>query len=335
MTISFDLTPDQRQIIDSVSKALRDNWPASRFRAVARQDTSRDEMADAVRLGWIGLSVQDSEGGSGFSVVEDALTFRELGRHLITPNAFASSVAAKIALGSGRQALARDILEGRTAVALANPVREPSDGYFVYDGDAAQYVLAINNSDLALMPVELLQRQDAAHCVDRTVGLRPARGPDLKHPSAIGGDAEARLFAELLLSSQLLGIAEAAMDLAVDYAKTRHQFGQPIGAFQAIKHFCADMKIRVSVLTAQVLLAALCLKEHKADAELQVASAGLLAARYAVLNAAAGIQIHGAMGFTAECDAHLYLLRAHLLENIGRTQGQRENLMMTLPPRAV
>src|SRR5262249_29947122 len=128
-----------------------------------------------------------------------------------------------------------------------------------------------------------------------------------------------------------LGAAEAALALAVDYAKLRQQFGQPIGAFQAIKHRCADMKLRTKLLGALVLMAALSEREGRSDAAAQIAAARLLAARYALDNAAAGIQIHGAMGFTAECDAHLFLLRAHLIENVGSTAREREVEMAAMP----
>lgn len=335
MTISFDLTADQRQIAGSVGRVLRDRWPVFRFRNGSRAKSSGAEFADAVELGCLGLSVPENDGGAGFTVVEDVLAFRELGRHLITQNVLASVVAIKIALGAGNKILARQFLEGDVIACLANPVKDSPANYFLYDSEGAKYALVLHGTDIALLPIDLFQFGNTADCLDKTVTLRPAQGPDLTHHLAIRGSADVRLFAELLLSSELLGVGESAMELAVAYAKTRHQFGQPIGAFQAVKHSCADMKIRVAVLQAQVLLAALSLRERRADAELQITAAGLLAVRYALRNAAAGIQIHGAMGFTAECDAHLYLLRAHLLENIGNTQGRREQLMLTLPPTAV
>ncbi len=116
-------------------------------------------------------------------------------------------------------------------------------------------------------------------------------------------------------------MAEAARDLAVDYAKTREQFGRPIGSFQAIKHRCADMAITARALRAQLGMATLALHGGWPDAGLQVDTCRLLAARTALANAAACIQIHGGMGFTAECDAHLYLLRAHLYEHLGGPRG--------------
>jgi alkylation response protein AidB-like acyl-CoA dehydrogenase len=91
------------------------------------------------------------------------------------------------------------------------------------------------------------------------------------------------------------------------------------------------MKVRARVLSSLVTMAALSEREGRDDAALQVSAARLLAARYAIENAAAGIQIHGAMGFAAECDAHLFLLRAHLYENIGSTATERELEMASLP----
>jgi alkylation response protein AidB-like acyl-CoA dehydrogenase len=123
--------------------------------------------------------------------------------------------------------------------------------------------------------------------------------------------------AQLLVAAQLLGMAEASRDMAVDYAQVRMQFGQPIGAFQAVKHRCANMAIGAEALRAQLVLAAIAERDGWPDAAFQVDACRLLAARCALANAGANIQMHGGIGFTAECDAHLFLLRAHLLEHLG------------------
>src|SRR5262249_42311423 len=107
-------------------------------------------------------------------------------------------------------------------------------------------------------------------------------------------------------------IAEATRDLAVDYAKTREQFGKPIGSFQAIKHKCADMAVNAEAACSQTLLAALSLSKQEHDSMFQGAAATVVSNRAAVSNGEETIQIHGGMGFTSDCDAHLFLKRAHL-----------------------
>jgi alkylation response protein AidB-like acyl-CoA dehydrogenase len=101
--------------------------------------------------------------------------------------------------------------------------------------------------------------------------------------------------------------------MATSYAKTREQFGHPIGSFQSIKHRCADMAVGADAAAALLLFAALSVAEGRADAAFQDASARVVAEQRALWNARENIQVHGGMGFTAECDAHLYVKRTHLL----------------------
>ena len=131
----------------------------------------------------------------------------------------------------------------------------------------------------------------------------------------------------LLTAALQVGHAAAVLDLAVAYAKERHQFGQPIGAFQAVKHICADMLVRAEVARAGVQAAA-CLADAPDVAAAEAEAAGcsaadmvdravmgakLLADEAALANARAAIQVHGGMGFTWEVPLHLHLKRARVL----------------------
>jgi alkylation response protein AidB-like acyl-CoA dehydrogenase len=127
----------------------------------------------------------------------------------------------------------------------------------------------------------------------------------------------------------LAGVAEAARDMAVSYAATRVQFGQLIGAFQAVKHACADMAMRAEAAAAQTFYAALLVTAGNADTASDVASARLIAGKAALDNAKANIQVHGGMGFTQECDAHLYLKRAQLFSALN---GSRARQLAQLAP---
>ena len=122
---------------------------------------------------------------------------------------------------------------------------------------------------------------------------------------------------DLLLSAQLLGIAEATRDLAVSYAKVREQFGRPIGSFQAVKHHCANMAIAAEALSSLLDVAAVSARDERDDAAFQIAALRLLAPKAALANARTCIQVHGGIGFSAEADAHHYLKQAHLLRQLG------------------
>ncbi len=162
--------------------------------------------------------------------------------------------------------------------------------------------------------------------------------PSLPAGEALVADPEGRFFRDgaLLTAALQVGHAAAALDLAVDYAKQREQFGKPIGSFQAVKHLCADMLVRAEVARAAVHAGA-CLADapdvvaSEADAascspgelvERAVAGAKLLADEAAVANARTAIQVHGGTGYTWEVPLHLHLKRAHLLSTTFGSPGE-------------
>jgi alkylation response protein AidB-like acyl-CoA dehydrogenase len=341
VTANLNLTEDQRQIVDLVKDVLEDKFPLSRFRVKkSAGEFDNGILSEVAELGWMGLGIGEEHGGAGFGLVEDVLLFRELGRHLVTPSVMAGSLAAHLALALGDSDLAEAFISGSQKVCIAAALTGPAapashHTHLLFDAADAGYALFWDNSMIACVPMASITSRREARSVDRTVSATRAvarAGDGL----VLSGKAAEPLIrrSELLIAAQLLGTAESARDLAIDYAKVREQFGQPIGAFQAIKHRCSDMKVRTKVLSALVIMAALCEHEDKPDAAAQVTAAALLARSYALENASAGIQIHGAMGFTAECNAHLFLLRSHLLRNLGMTAPDRQIAMVSLPLRS-
>jgi alkylation response protein AidB-like acyl-CoA dehydrogenase len=118
----------------------------------------------------------------------------------------------------------------------------------------------------------------------------------------------------VLTAALQLGSAAWTTELAVEYAKHRQQFGRPIGGFQAIKHLCADMVVRVEVARAAVHAAAVTVDQPEVgDALVAAAGAKLLADEAALANGRSCIQVHGGMGFTWEVPAHLAYKRARVL----------------------
>ena len=122
--------------------------------------------------------------------------------------------------------------------------------------------------------------------------------------------------ATVLAAGYLTGLAAAAAASATEHAKTREQFGKPIGVHQAIKHACVNMEIAAEAAQAQTFFAAIAVAGGRADALLQVLSAVTVAGSAAVDNAAAGIHVFGGMGYTFENDMHLYLKRAHVFRHL-------------------
>ncbi len=146
--------------------------------------------------------------------------------------------------------------------------------------------------------------------MSRTCKLQLTQAPAEALTAGSPDDVERVLdVARVLLAAEMLGGAEACLQLAVEYARSRRQFGRPIGSFQAVKHACAEMMIEIDATRAAVMFAAM----TAADAhELQIAAplAKAQAADTFVLCAGSAIQIHGGIAFTWEHDLHLYFRRA-------------------------
>lgn len=125
----------------------------------------------------------------------------------------------------------------------------------------------------------------------------------------------------VLVAAHLVGAGTGAVQTSVAYAKNRHQFGRPIGSFQAVKHLLADAYTAVELARSQVLTAALCWAETHPAAEEQAIAAAVVATRAAIQAAQTAIQVHGGMGFTSEAAPHLYYKRALQLQNELRAAG--------------
>ena len=298
-----DLIPSEEQqlIEDSLRGFLRDLLPVSRLRepgahGAAVEYRVWDELAG---LGLFGLGLSEDRGGLGYGLAEEALVARALGAHLVSPCVLAQIVAPHYA---GDDRLREALVAGAVRAAFATA------GGHAIDAGGAEQLLVLNAGRARLVHAAAAGLGDPVASLDETVVLRR-----LDCRSDAGDDA-ARV--SLLLAAYLAGIARTALDMAVAYAKEREQFGQPIGAFQAIKHMCADMAVRAAAADAQLFYAAVTGDASPALAG-EAAAARMLAEDAAIENAKANIQIHGGMGFTAECDAHLLLKRAHLVAALG------------------
>lgn len=305
-----DLLPsDEQQLIeDSVRSLLAERLPVERLREATLHGGAGERAAwgDLAALGLFGIAVPEAKAGLGLGVAEEALVARALGRHLVSFAVLAQIAAPHLA---GDDDLRGGLMSGEVRATFANVV-EPGTAH-LFDAEGADRIVLLGEG-ASLQPVD--GGAAAIDCIDETVSLGRI---GIASPAAVRSAADDRI--SLLLSAYLTGIAQATLDMAVAYAMTREQFGQPIGAFQAIKHECADMAVRAAAAEAQVLHAAVAFGAGLDD-RAEIASARLLATEAAVANANANIQIHGAMGFTAECDAHLYLKRARVVATLGSSR---------------
>ncbi len=325
----MDLTlgPEQEAVRDAIRGVLADRQPSARVRQVMTAEPPVDDAlwGEAAGLGWFGLALPDAAGGAGYGLAEAMLLFQELGR-AVAPGPWLGTVLAARALAAApvARALLDDVVAGRRRAAVVDdPEGALGDGEslsgeapLVLDASCADVLLVIGGSRVRLVDVaDGGVRVAATPCMDPT--RRIARVA-FAGACGVALDADARrirLEGATLAAAEALGVAERTVEMSVEYAKVRQQFGKPIGSFQAIKHRCADMAVRAEVARSSVTYAAVALEEGVAGVERHVAMAKVLATGAAITNATENVQNHGGMGYTWESDAHLHLKRARLLEH--------------------
>ncbi|MCW5891672.1 MAG: acyl-CoA/acyl-ACP dehydrogenase [bacterium] len=329
--MDLTLSAEQEAVRDAIRGLLRDRLPSARVRAVMETPDGVDAEVwrTAAELGWFGLAVPEAAGGAGYGLAEAMLLFVELGRSL-APGPWLGTVVGALALASTPAAAAPlgDVLAGRTRVALVDDPGDRlghgagADGEVdgVFDAGAAQALLVVGQAAARFVAVGPEARVESRAGMDptRRLGRVACRGAAAL---VLEGDAAHwRRVATVLAAAEATGVAERTLEASVEYAKVRQQFGQPIGAFQAIKHRCADMAVRAEVARSAVTYATVGLDEGAGDAPLHVHVAKTLAGGAALQNATDNVQNHGGMGYTWEADAHLFLKRARVLEH---TMGSR------------
>ncbi|MCV7423206.1 acyl-CoA/acyl-ACP dehydrogenase [Mycobacterium yunnanensis] len=306
------------------------------LRAVARKILgSAGAAADWTRFadaGWLGMEVDDALGGAGATFVETAVVLEEVGR-AAAPSRYLGTVLAvgaliELAPNASRDELLSAVGAGTTTAALVTSPfrlrRNGSDGRlsgraeFVPDAVGADRVLVLADDDGTSVLVDATGLTVTAHpLLDETRSLGVVSADDLAVDAAsvwrLDADAVTRLRdrAAVAVACDSLGIGEAMLAATVEYAAVRQQFGRPIGSFQAVKHSCADMLVRLSV--ARVLVdAAVARVADGVDASVAASMAKSYACEAAVDVAGKAMQLHGGIGYTWESGLHVYLKRAAL-----------------------
>ncbi len=303
-------------------------------------------MADQ---GWTGLIVPEEFGGLGLGVVELAVVAEEMGRACL-PGPFLSTLwAAALISQAGTEGQRAQYLEAistgklKATVALVeetadwNPeavqMKAESDGKnyrlsgrkdFVTDAGIADLIICVARvgNDLALIPVE---RHAAGLKITATPGIDATRklyrlefdGVTVAqdHALQLGYRAKDALdqatgIAVVALCAEMVGGMQWTLDTAVEYAKTRLQFGRLIGIYQAVQHKCADMVLMTESSRSAVYFAAWALSENDPSSKLAVSIAKAYCSDAGREVGNRGIQVHGGIGFTWEHNLHLYYKRA-------------------------
>ncbi len=290
-------------------------------------------LADA---GWTGLEVAEDLGGAGATFAETAVICEEMGRAASANNYLGSAVLAVGVLNALqpsdiRDRLLSDVASGalRVAVALGPldfvPDAVGADRLLVVTADADGVPVVVDTAGLTVTPQPV---------VDETRHLAAVSADGLEFTDALRftGDPDAQVRrlldrAAVAIACDSLGLSEAMLSATVSYAKMRHQFDRPIGSFQAVKHACADMLVRISVSRQLVGAAVDAVAEGRADAGVAAAMAKSYATTAAVDVVGKAMQLHGGIGYTWESGIHIYLKRAALNRSLfGSPAAHRREL---------
>ncbi|MBI3651819.1 MAG: acyl-CoA/acyl-ACP dehydrogenase [Acidobacteria bacterium] len=370
--MDFDLSKPQKLLQESAKTFFSRECSPERVRELMATETAHDEalwraMADQ---GWTGLIVPEAYGGLGLGLVELAVVVEEMGRANL-PGAFISTLwAAALMERAGSEAQKAEYLDAISAgelkatVALLEASADwhpaavqlraevEGQGYrlngrkeFVTDAAIADVILVAARTSGGL--IILVVKKDSAGvtitetpAMDATRKLYTVEFQEAHIEAALTNKVKDALeysmgVAAIALSAEMLGGMQWTLDTTVEYAKTRLQFGRPIGTYQAVQHHCADMLLMTESSRSAVYYAAYALSEKDSMARHAVSIAKAYCSDAAREVGNLGIQCHGGIGFTWEHNLHLYYKRAKSSEiMLGDATYHREELARLVIDRA-
>jgi alkylation response protein AidB-like acyl-CoA dehydrogenase len=309
----FAPSPEQRDFAAS----LRDLLAASDVPGVVRSWSIGDlgpgrklwgRLADA---GVTALGLPDEHGGYGATAVDLVIGFEELGRFAVPgPLVESVSVLPVLLLDTTEAGRLAEIGTGESVATLAMPPHVP----YAVDAEAADVTFVLDGCRLAFAQTGLGVRS-----VDRSRRLSEVREGAL---ISDGVDVERAFDAgALATAAQILGAGCALLDRATEYAKQRVQFGRPIGQFQAVKHQLADTLVGIDLARPLLLGAALSCADASPTRSRDVSAAKVACTDAAYRAARTSLQVHGAIGYTAEYDLSLWLTKVRALASAWGTQS--------------
>ena len=341
----FDLNDEQQQIKATAKEFLAARYKPERIRELLDTELGFEESdwKELVELGWPGLALPEEHGGQGLGIVELAAVFEEMG-YALAPSPLLSNTVVGLALalcGSEEQkaeflsplaegnkrgtpaqidagssgAIGEFEMEARSAdggVTLDGEKvlvmdAEAADFFIVATADGKRHIVETDQSGVSL------EREDS---IDPTRRFYSVSFEGVEVPAERTLPAEGADFYPVLqrvcvaLSAELTGIAQRTMEMGVEYAKERQQFGRPIGSYQAVSHRCAQMLLETEGARSATYYAAWAADASPEDLPIAASMAKAYASDAGWRVPDESLQVHGGIGFTWEHDLHLFLKRA-------------------------
>ncbi|MCB1674748.1 MAG: acyl-CoA/acyl-ACP dehydrogenase [Halioglobus sp.] len=345
---ALSFSEEQAMLLDVAREFCRKRSPMATVRAQLETDTGFDRAIwnEMVELGWAGIALPESCGGSGMGVATVVPVVEAMGRAMLGTPLISTTLAAQLLLRAGGESRLHDSLSElaagtiATVALLENPdwgdtamrctlgsdgMLQGSKKYVTDAGVANLFVVVIQHDGKPALAIVRESQLAAGAITPHTLIDQTKRsasvdfsGVAVAPQDVISGDAvtaalrDLYLLGALLVAAEATGSAGACLDTIVEYLKTRKQFGKLIGSYQALKHPTVDIlnavdSSRSFVYHAATLAGDGCLDK---DAEIACRMAKAQAAETLLYAGDRAVQFHGGMGFTYECDAQLYIRRA-------------------------
>jgi alkylation response protein AidB-like acyl-CoA dehydrogenase len=358
--MNFDLSDEQRMLQAAARDFLASRLDSEKIRALAASEDGHDEALwrEMVDLNWPGLLISEDHGGQALGTVELVVLMEQLG-YALAPGPVFSNTLAALALDAAATDEQRDrylapLAAGELRGTLAlwdrgagwtpEDIRlepEQTNGGHVLNGEKL-FVLDAATADFLIVGATEGRRfivdRDAdgvtvlpTPTIDATRKYYAVRldGVKVAEDAAFGGEelGLARDRAYTALAAELTGVAQRAMEMAVESAKERKQFGRPIGSYQAVSHRCAQMLLEAEGARSVVYYAAWAADNEPEAASVAASMAKAYASDAACRVSGSSLQVHGGIGFTWEHDLHLYLKRARCgATYLGDSRWHRERV---------
>lgn len=315
----FIPTEEQRAVAEAVDAIVESLGGTSVVRDWGSGDfaSGLQLWAQFAEMGLMSLTLPEDEGGFGGTPVDLAMVFERLGYHG-TPGPLVESIVLLPSLvdPETRSAIASGEIVATASLSATVP--------FALDAGAAQKCFVVENGSIA--PASIFEEVASVDPTRKLARLTPSGAGEALEEGALARAFNAAVLAN---TAMLLGAGERLLDLSVEYAKVREQFGRKIGEYQALKHQLADVKVALTFARPLLHGAALSLDtEHAAR---DVSAAKVSAAKASQLAARVGLQVHAGIGYTEEHDVSIWLRRVPaLVSNWGTPAWHRERIAEAL-----
>ena len=352
--MQFGLSESQQILKDTARKFFAGEIPIASVRKAMETETAYDASlwTRLAEQGFTGIITPEEYGGMGLGKVELILLMEEAGYALLPGPLFSTvALAGSVIEACGSPAHKKEYLgriaagQARSTVALVEPTgswdlrslkigasgrRLTGTKLFVTDAAVADFIVVVARDGVYVVDgkasglhIEPMKGMDLARKI-YSVDFKNTPAEMLGDPSGL---SRALDVATAALCAEMVGGMQRSLELTVAYAKTRKQFGKPIGIFQAVQHLCADMYLETESSRSASYYAAWALEENVPDAAAAVSVAKMYASDASRTVGNRGIQVHGGMGFTWENDLHLYYRRAKASETmLGDATFHRERI---------